>query len=160
MGSSATIRSFAAHDRVALVDVWVRSWQATLMGIDFEARRDWFKIYLSELQAAGAETLCAENPDLVGFVVLDALAGCVHQIAVRPDRFGTGIGLCLLDAAKRRCPQRLALTVNQDNPRAVRFYEREGFVTVGSGVSPNSGLRTWDMVWTATTSPPAGHAAR
>jgi putative acetyltransferase len=37
--------------------------------------------------------------------------------------------------------------VNQDNPRAVRFYEREGFRRLHEGVNPNSGLRTWRLEW-------------
>ena len=53
----------------------------------------------------------------------------------------------LLDAAKRRAPGHLMLEVNQDNARALKFYERQGFVREGEGVNPRSGLKTWRYRW-------------
>ncbi len=59
----------------------------------------------------------------------------------RPGRMGLGARA----GTARPCqgahrPTGLELHVNLDNPRAVRFYEREGFVQIGEGVSPRSGL--------------------
>ena len=44
-------------------------------------------------------------------------------------------------------PAGLELHVNLDNPRAIRFYEREGFVKIGEGVSERSGLTILHYRW-------------
>ena len=44
----------------------------------------------------------------------------------------------------------IELDVNEMNPRALRFYEREGFSVVGRGLNPQSGLPTLKMRWRAT----------
>ena len=44
-----------------------------------------------------------------------------------------------VDEAKRRSPERITLLVNHDNARAIRFYERNGFVHAGEDVNPTSG---------------------
>ena len=43
----------------------------------------------------------------------------------------------------------IELKVNEENPRAKRFYEREGFGVVGRGVSSLSGWPTLTMRWMA-----------
>jgi putative acetyltransferase len=50
---------------------------------------------------------------------------------------------------KRRSPAVIELDVNETNPRARRFYEREGFSIVGRGLNPQSGLSTLKMRWRA-----------
>ena len=65
-----------------------------------------------------------------------------------PDAWGSGLARALLDEARRISPAGLGLHVNQNNPRAVRFYEREGFVRVGEGLNPRSGLPIWEYRWT------------
>jgi putative acetyltransferase len=135
-------------DLERLADLWVASWQATMPGIDFAARRDWFLAYVSDIEAGGGETICAfagKHP--LGFIVLDCERGVLEQIAIWPALFGTGIGALLLDEAKRRCPSGLSLEVNADNARALRFYEKSGFERAEPGVNPKSGLQTWLMRW-------------
>jgi putative acetyltransferase len=39
------------------------------------------------------------------------------------------------------------LDVNQSNKRAVRFYERAGFVRIGDGVNSRSGAATHLYEW-------------
>jgi putative acetyltransferase len=117
-------------------------------GIDFAARRDWFLTYLKDLEARGAKTICAfDGQHLLGFILLDEERGVLEQIAVRPERFGTGVGALLLDEAKRFCPAGLSLEVNADNARALRFYEKLGFERQEAGVNAISGLKTWRMRW-------------
>jgi putative acetyltransferase len=135
-------------DLDGLADLWVASWQAAMPGIDFAARRGWFLAYIGDIEAQGGETICAFAAEhLLGFIVLDAACGVLEQIAVSPELFGTGVGALLLDEAKRLCPAGLSLEVNADNPRAVRFYEKAGFVAQEAGVNPASGLKTWRMRW-------------
>ena len=132
----------------ALAALWTASWQAVMPSIDFAARRDWFCGYVTTLEAQGAETICAfDGARLLGFMLLNRQRGILEQIAVRPEFFGAGIGLRLVDAAKGLCPNGLALDVNADNPRALRFYEKAGFERRQAGVNPRSGLKTWRMHW-------------
>jgi putative acetyltransferase len=84
---------------------------------------------------------------IVGFVTLNAATGWLDQLAVAPAAKGAGAAERLIEEAKRLSPRLLALDVNVDNPRALRFYEKEGFVTIGEGVNPMSGLKTLRLVW-------------
>ena len=59
----------------------------------------------------------------------------VVTLAVDPGRWGRGTGTALLtalteEAARRGCTEVL-LEVREDNPRARRLYQREGFTEVG-----------------------------
>ena len=87
------------------------------------------------------------NETVAGFMTLDLGCGHIDQLAVLPDDWGQGVGSFLLDHAKRLCPSGLSLEVNQDNHRAVRLYEREGFSRIAAGTNPNSGLKTWSLAW-------------
>jgi putative acetyltransferase len=44
-------------------------------------------------------------------------------------------------------PDRITLLVNTDNARAIRFYERNGFVHAGGDVNPTSGRPVVRMEW-------------
>ena len=125
------------------------AWQATLPQIDFTARASWLATHLATLQARGVMLLCATDAEdrAFGLVTIDASSGELDQLAVAPHAFGRGVATALLAEAKRLAPGFARLTVNQDNPRAVAFYRREGFRIVGQGANPNSGLQTWDLIW-------------
>ena len=75
---------------------------------------------------------------LIGFVTIDA-TGYLDQLVVAPDRWGSELATALVDEAKRLSPDRITLLVNTDNVRAIRFYERNGFVHAGEDVNPTSG---------------------
>jgi putative acetyltransferase len=137
------------EDLAPLADLWIASWQATLPLIDFAARRDWFCAYVAEIEERGGMTLCAfDSQDaLSGFILIDIRRAILEQIAVAPALFGSGLGAFLLEAAKERCRAGLSLDVNMDNPRAMRFYEKHGFVQTGEAVNPNSGLLISHMHW-------------
>jgi putative acetyltransferase len=145
-----SLQTFQTERLEELADVWVDAWQQTMPEIDFNARRSWFKQHLCELHHAGSQTACAiatENARLIGFFTLSRSAGYLDQLAIAPARFGSGLARDLLSLAKQRSPQHLELHVNQDNYRAVRFYEREGFSRGSAAVNPRSGLKTWHMSW-------------
>ena len=80
-------------------------------------------------------------------MTVDPKSGSLDQLCVAPAERGSGIASALTDEAKRRSPGVVELEVNEANPRARRFYEREGFSVVGQGVSPHSGLPTLKMRW-------------
>ena len=58
-----------------------------------------------------------------------------------------GEGNALVDEAKRLSPDGITLLVNTDNSRAIRFYERNGFVRDGADVNPTSGRPVLRMKW-------------
>lgn len=131
----------------SLADLWVASWQETMPKIDFLARKAWFLDHMRALEAAGAVTLSAIDRagQLLGFVTFDPAAAYLDQLAVTPGAKGSGAASLLLNEARRFSPYGLTLDVNEDNPRALRFYEKEGFEKISEGVNPRSGLKTWRL---------------
>jgi putative acetyltransferase len=84
---------------------------------------------------------------MAGFVTLDIESGHIDQLAVAPAFWSKGAAKALLDHAKRQSDGVLRLDVNQDNPRAVRFYEREHFRRRTAAANPMSGMKTWRYEW-------------
>ena len=59
----------------------------------------------------------------------------LHQLYVRGDQHGAGVGPALMDwaidTARADGRTEIILSVYVDNARAIRFYERYGFVEIG-----------------------------
>ena len=146
------LRDFVEADLPALVDFWVAAWRETGLDIDFDRRRAWLMTHLRALRAGGAEIIVGLDArgSPAGFTVIDAKSGYLDQLCVAPAERGAGLASALIDEAKRRSPAVIELDVNEMNPRALRFYEREGFSVVGRGLNPQSGLPTLKMRWRAT----------
>jgi putative acetyltransferase len=139
----------AAH-QPELTDLWVAAWNQAMPAIDFDARRGWFVEHLNSMRDAGVSVICAFDiscGELAGFVTLDPSSGHIDQLAVAPAYWSSGAADALVDDVKSRAPAVLRLEVNQDNPRAVRFYERHGFHRRAASLNPNSGLKTWRYEW-------------
>lgn len=135
-------------DLPAMLDLWVAAWQVTMPDIDFAARRDWFAERLEGFSRAGVAILCAvDAAAVVGLVTIDSRTRYLDQLAVTPTAFGQGIAGKLLEAAKRVSPRAIELLVNQDNPRAIRFYEREGFTLGEPATGTTTGRPVWRMRW-------------
>ena len=145
--SFTLVPALPAH-RPAMCDRWVESWARTLPEIDFVARRPWLESHLDQLAAGGAQVQVALAEGAVaGFVVIHPGTGYLDQLAVAPAFWGTGAAEALMAEARRLSPTLVALDVNQDNPRAVRFYEKMGLAIVSEGENPMSGRRTFRMEW-------------
>ncbi len=146
-----SLRDFQASDLPALADLWVAAWRETGFAIDFEARRPWLIERLAAHRAAGGAIVVgldrAGRP--AGFVTIDPANGYLDQLCVAPFERGSGLAKALLVAAKGRSPGVVELDVNEANPRARRFYAREGFAPVTRGVSAQYGLPTERMRWKA-----------
>jgi putative acetyltransferase len=146
------LRSYRAEDEAATIELWHRTWQQAYPQIDFAARIAWWRErWRSELvpkaEIIVAEIIVAEQAgDIVGFVTIDA-AGYLDQLVVAPDQWGSRLADTLVDEAKRRSPKGVTLKVNADNARAIRFYERNGFVHAGDDVNPGSGRPVLKMQW-------------
>ena len=71
----------------------------------------------------------------------------LDQLVVAPEAWGLGVAEALLAQARRLSPSGLDLHVNQDNARAIRFYEKHGFVVTGADLNPRSGAPLHKMSW-------------
>lgn len=143
------IAAAAPSDRPAMAQLWVATWAKTLPEIDFAARLPWLEGHLDTLSAGGAQIRVARAGDgvVAGFVVIHPVTGYLDQLAVAPAFWGQGAAEALMAEARHLSPALVALDVNQDNPRAVRFYEKMGLAIVSEGENPMSGRRTFRMEW-------------
>jgi putative acetyltransferase len=146
--SGPAIKPLLANDLPEVLDVWVAAWQAAYPAIDFEARRQWTADRIAELERTGSRSLIAVQSDrIVGALVVNPQTGYLDQIVVATEHQGRGIADALLAEARRLSPSGLDLHVNQDNARAIRFYEKHGFMVIGTDVNPRSGAPIYTMRW-------------
>lgn len=144
------IRQATACDHEALADLWRRSVEAThpflpageVERLFHDVRNAYLPgveiIWVAEL-APHAETdpaqYAAASP-LAGFI------GCngaqVEMLFVEPRCFRRGVGRALLEHVRALHP-RLTLDVNEQNPQALTFYERQGFKVVGRSALDGQG---------------------
>lgn len=144
------LRPYRESDEDAAIALWLRTWQKTYPSIDFAARVPWWRErWRNELVPNAAIIVAEEAGLLVGFVTVDAKA-YLDQLVVAPDRWGSSLAGVLVDEAKRLSPDSITLLVNEDNARAIRFYERNGFARAGLDVNPTSGRPVLKMEWKTT----------
>jgi putative acetyltransferase len=142
-----TLRPYRAEDEDAAIALWLATWEKAYPGIDFAARVPWWRErWRNELVPNAAIIVAEEAGKLMGFVTIDARS-YLDQLVVAPDRWGSRLADRLLDEAKRLSPRSITLLVNEDNARAIRFYERTGFVHAGKDVNPTSGRPVLKMEW-------------
>jgi putative acetyltransferase len=142
------LRPYAGADEDAAIELWRRSWQEAYPDIDFAARVDWWRErWRQELAPRAAIVVAESGAAIVGYVTVDPNSGYLDQIVVAPEFWGGTVGADLLAEAKRLSPARLELQVNNDNPRAIRFYEKHGFALAGDDVNPVSGRPVYRMAW-------------
>jgi [ribosomal protein S18]-alanine N-acetyltransferase len=87
---------------------------------------------------------------LEGFVQLETAGDGVEiGLGLRPDLTGRGLGLAFtalaIELAEHRAAGRIVLVVAAFNARAIRVYERAGFVETGRHIR-HIGGRDWEFV--------------
>ena len=141
------LRPYRAEDEDAAIALWLRTWQLAYPSIDFAARLAWWRERWNGELVPNAAIIVAEQADkLIGFVTIDG-SGYLDQLVVGPEHWGSKLATALVDEVKRRSPGGIALKVNADNSRAIRFYERSGFVHAGEDVNPTSKRQILKMEW-------------
>jgi putative acetyltransferase len=144
---SFKLRPYRAEDEDAAIALWQRTWQQAYPSIDFAARLAWWRErWRNELVPDAAIILAEAAGAVIGFVTIDK-EGYLDQLVVAPEHWGSEVARLLVDEAKRRSPDGITLLVNKDNIRAIRFYERNGFVQAGDSVNPTSGRPVLKMAW-------------
>jgi putative acetyltransferase len=147
-GTAFTLRPYVPADEDAAIELWRRTWQQHYPHLDFAARVDWWRErWRNELVPTATITVAEANGKLVGFVTVDPQTGYLDQIVVAPETWGARIAPALMAEAKRMSPRGLDLKVNADNSRAIRFYEKNGFLITGDDVNPLSGAPIRKMSW-------------
>jgi putative acetyltransferase len=147
MSAAFKLRPYRDGDEDAAIELWRQTWQRAYPHIDFAARVPWWRErWRSELVPKAAIIVAEQADALAGFVTIDP-SGYLDQLVVSPDHWGSELAHRLVDEAKRLSPVRITLLVNTDNARAIRFYERNGFVHAGDDVNPTSGRPVLKMEW-------------
>ena len=150
------IRRARLDDAAAIAAVHVRTWQSAyehvfgaerLAGLDLAAREGLARRFATD---AAQDAFVAEGDGgIVGFVATGPPQDGgeereLYAIYVLPEAWGTDAGSGLMAAAVEAMRDREAvdaiLWVLEDNPRARRFYEREGWVEDGAAESDYLGL--------------------
>jgi putative acetyltransferase len=149
--TSFTLRPYQSSDEDAAIALWQRTWQLAYPTIDFAARVPWWRERWRNELVPNAAIIVAEQAgdpvsNMVGFVTIDGV-GYLDQLVVAPEHWGSKLADALVDEAKLRSPDGVTLLVNKDNARAIRFYERNGFVHAGEDVNSTSGRPVLKMAW-------------
>jgi putative acetyltransferase len=141
------LRPYRGDDEDAAIALWLETWTKTYPDIDFAARVAWWRErWRGELVPQAAIIVAEHDGALSGFVTIDP-SGYLDQLVVGTAHWGSNLGNTLMEEAKRLSPAGITLKVNADNARAIRFYERNGFVHAGEDVNPNSKRLVLKMVW-------------
>ena len=145
--STFHLRPYRYDDEDAAIALWLATWQKAYPDIDFNARLIWWRERWRGELVPNANIVVADKGDsLAGFVTIDR-KGYLDQLVVGTAHWGSELADALIDEAKRLSPDHISLLVNTDNARAIRFYERNGFVSAGGDVNPTSGKPVLRMEW-------------
>jgi putative acetyltransferase len=148
VAGTITLRPYTAADEDAAIELWRRTWAQYYPRIDFNARVAWWRERWRQELVPVAHIMLAEiDGALAGFVTVDPKTMYLDQIVVAPEFWGSDVARALTDEAKRLSPRGLDLLVNKDNARAIRFYEKHGFVYAGEDKNPVSGIAVNRMAW-------------
>lgn len=151
------VRRARLADAPAIAEVHVHTWQAAyehvfgaerLAAIDVSRRERLARRFVEGEQF---DIFVAEDENrIVGFVAAgppdaeDETRRELYAIYVVPDMWGTDAGRELMRAAlqamRDRGESEAILWVLTDNPRARRFYEREGWIEDGAGETEYLGV--------------------
>ena len=139
------IRAFQPPDLASVAEIWL---ETNISAHDFIPAQYWRDNFDGvKEQLLQAELYVDEDEgtrQIPGFIGLSG--GYIAGIFIRGGAQSRGIGKRLLDFVKDR-REELTLHVYQKNPRAVRFYRREGFIIHGESVDEHTGEAEYSMVW-------------
>ncbi|MCX7308532.1 MAG: GNAT family N-acetyltransferase [Afipia sp.] len=137
------LRPYLSSDEDAAIVLWHRTWQQAYPAIDFTERLNaWRTRWREELAPTARIVVAEQNRVMVGFVTVDT-TGYLDQLVVDPELWGSTLGDALIRHAKLLSPDGITLLV-----KAIRFYERNGFVHTHDTVNPVSGRPVYGMGWT------------
>lgn len=141
------IRKLQEPDVDRVMALWLG---ANLKAHDFVPAAYWRNNFESvkEMLPQAEVYVYEEAGAIQGFVSLSG--GYIEGIFVSGEMQSQGIGKRLLDHMKA-IKDTLHLSVYQKNTRAIRFYQREGFVIQREGLDESAGEKEYTMLWRQAT---------
>lgn len=137
------IRTLQNKDINEVVSIWLNS---NIQAHDFIPSQYWHDQYeMVKEEISKVEVyVCEDNDKILGFVGLndDYLAG----IFIRQDIQSKGIGKTLMNFVKG-IKEQINLSVYQKNERAIKFYQREGFVIQSENIDYYTNEKEYRMIW-------------
>lgn len=130
------IRKASPADGPRVMEIWRRAVDATHEFLTPEGRRAIGAEVAARRQDAPPGLAVNEADRAMGFMLLDG--SHMEALFVDPESRDSGIGRMLVEEALRRHPN-LSTDVNEENHRAVGFYERLGFERVGRSALDGKG---------------------
>lgn len=137
------IRKFENKDLETIMGIWLNT---NIQTHDFIPKDYWKNNFnLVKGMLPDSEIYIYESEDKIkGFVGIDN--GYIAGIFVSNEMQSKGIGKQLLDKIKEHY-SKLSLTVYKKNIKAIKFYQREQFVTKQEQIDKNTGEVEYLMVW-------------
>lgn len=139
------IRKFQLSDLEAVMNLWLHG---NTEAHDFVAEEYW-RQHFDEVKEMlpKAELYVYENDNTAALDGFIGLSGSyIAGIFVKGTARSQGIGKQLLDYVKA-IKGDLTLKVYKRNERAVKFYQREGFLVRSEGIDDDTGEQEYLMVW-------------
>jgi putative acetyltransferase len=140
------LRRYTEADEDEAFALWISVWQTVYPEVDYAAQRDTLRKRWHDEVVPPAIITLAVTDAIVGLITVEP-SGYVDQLSVAPQMWGTGVALALIEEARRLSPALLELRVNQDNARAIRFYEKHGFERIAEGFNERIGRPNFTMRW-------------
>ena len=119
------VQSRPPHFIECLVDVWEASVRATHTFLS-DAEIAHIKEYVPEALKGAARLIVAENDAGTPIGFMGVANSSLEMLFIAPCERGKGLGRRMLEQGIRDYGVR-KLTVNEQNPQAIGFYERMGF---------------------------------
>lgn len=137
------IRTLQNKDINEVARIWLNS---NIQAHDFIPSQYWHDQYeMVKEEISKVEVYVYEdNNKILGFVGLSEnyLAG----IFIRQDVQSKGIGKTLMNFVKG-IKEQINLSVYQKNERAIKFYQREGFVIQSENIDHYTNEKEYRMIW-------------
>jgi len=142
------IRKLKEDDLEEVMSIWLTSNLDTHSYIS----ADYWKSNFAMVREAIAEAevyVCESNGNkkerllgFIGIVSSEYIAGLFVRSAYRSQ----GVGKALLHHCQNKHPT-LTLKVFKHNPRAIQFYQREGFTIQEESTDPDTNEKEYSMLW-------------
>lgn len=137
------IREFEKTDLEEVAKIWL---DTNMKAHDFVPAQYWQNHFqmVKEMLVQAEIYVVEKDSGIQGFIGLNE--EYIEGIFVSEEAQSQGIGKSLLDFVKER-KKSLRLSVYEKNERAVRFYQREGFVIREGKLDESTGEKEYVMVW-------------
>lgn len=139
--NDVVIRSMQRNDLERIMQIWLMS---NMQAHDFIEGSYWKNQY-DNVKAMIPEAeiyICETSAQTVGFIGLSG--NYIAGLFVSPESQCQGFGKALLEYVKK-IKSELHLNVYQKNQKAIRFYQKEGFITESESVDENTGEKEFLM---------------